>query len=89
MLESEIEKEATKEAWRRGWYSFKVLSQLNKGLPDRAYIKGGKTVYIEYKTAKGKLSPLQIKMASIFKEYGVSIHVSRSVEETMEILNNA
>ncbi|MGL4516789.1 MAG: VRR-NUC domain-containing protein [Shewanella sp.] len=89
MLERDIEKQSVAAAKTAGWYSFKVLSQLHKGLPDRAFIKDGKTVYIEYKTAKGELSPLQVKVAQTFAAHGVTIHVARSVADTMEILNNA
>lgn len=89
MLESKIEKESVKEAKKHGWYSFKVLSQLNKGLPDRAFIKNGLTVYIEYKQPGKKPTALQSKVHSIFAEHGVNVHVCTSVEETMEVLNSA
>ena len=88
MLESKIEKDSVKEAKKHGWYSFKVLSQLNKGLPDRAFIKNGKTVYIEYKQPGKKPKPLQSKVHQIFSDYGVKVHIATSAEETMEILNN-
>ncbi len=89
MRESEIESKSVKEAAKHGWYSFKLLANLNKGLPDRCFLNGGKVVFIEYKTATGKLSKLQTYMANKFGEHGVTVHVARSVEDTMEILNNA
>lgn len=89
MLESKIEKDSVKAATNAGWYSFKVLSQLNKGLPDRAFIKDGKTVYIEYKQPGKAVTKLQAKMHRIFSDHGVLVHVAHSVEETMGVLNNA
>lgn len=88
MLESKIEKDSVKEAKKHGWLSFKVLSQLNKGLPDRAFLKGGKTVYIEFKQPGKKPTKLQAKVHSSFLEHGVKVYISTSVSETMEILNN-
>jgi len=88
MLESKIEKDSVKEAKKHGWLSYKLLSQLNKGLPDRIYIKNGKTIYIEYKQPGKTVTALQAKVHKTFNEYGVNVHVVTSVNETMEILNN-
>lgn len=88
MLESKIEKDSVKEAKKNGWYSFKVLSQLNKGLPDRAFIKDGVTVYIEYKQPNKKPTALQSKIHSIFADHGIKVYICTSVSETMEVLNN-
>lgn len=89
MLESKIEKDSVKEAAKYGWFSFKVLSQLNKGLPDRAFIRDGKTVYIEYKRPGKVATQLQKKVHSIFLDHGVTVHICSSVGETMEVLSNA
>lgn len=89
MLESKIEKDSVKEAAKHGWFSFKVLSQLNKGLPDRAFIRNGKTIYIEYKQPGKDTTQLQKKVHSIFSNHGVTVHICHSVEETMEVLTNA
>ena len=88
MLESKIEKDSVKEAKANGWFSFKVVSPNFRGAPDRAFIKNGKTVYIEYKQPGKKPTPLQNKVHAIFSDYGVMVHIATSVEETMEILNN-
>ena len=88
MLESKIEKDSVKEAKKHGWFSFKVLSQLNKGLPDRAFIKDGKTIYIEYKQPSKSVTALQAKVHQIFADHGIKVHIATSVNETMGILNN-
>jgi hypothetical protein len=88
MLESKIEKDSVIAAEKLGWFSFKVVSPNFKGAPDRAYIKDGKTVYIEYKQPGKKPTPLQRKVHDIFANHGVTVHVSTSVEETLGILKN-
>ena len=88
MLESKIEKDSVKAAKELGWFSFKVLSQLNKGLPDRAYLKDGKTIYIEYKQPSKQPTKLQAKVHQIFAEHGVKVHIATSVDETIRILTN-
>ncbi len=89
MLESKIEKDSVAEAKKYGWFSFKVLSQLNKGLPDKCFIGHGKVVFIEYKQPGKKPTPLQSKVHQIFLDHGVTVHIATSVNETMEILNNS
>lgn len=88
MLESKIEKDSVKAAKKLGWYSFKVLSQLNKGLPDRAFIKDGLTVYIEYKQPGKQATALQSKVHQMFSDHGVKVHIATSAEETVRILTN-
>lgn len=88
MLESKIEKDSVNEAKKYGWFSFKLLSTLFKGLPDRVFIGHSKVVFIEYKQP-GKLpTPLQNKVHKIFADHGVKVHVATSVNETMRVLNN-
>ena len=89
MLESKIEKDSVKEAKKHGWFSFKVLSQLNKGLPDKCFLGHGKVVFIEFKQPGKSVTALQAKVHKIFADHGVTVHVATSVNETMEILNNS
>jgi hypothetical protein len=85
--ESSIERASVKMAQKSGWLSFKLPSQYNKGNPDRQYLKDGKTVYIEYKTATGRISPRQKVVHADFKDHGHTVHVCRSVKDTMVVLN--
>tara|TARA_R100001198_G_scaffold82714_2_gene55930 strand:+ start:123 stop:398 length:276 start_codon:yes stop_codon:yes gene_type:complete len=88
MLESKIEKDSVAEAKKHGWFSFKVVSPNFRGAPDRAFIKDGMTVYIEYKQPGKQPTKLQAKVHQTFLEHGVKVHVCTSVAETMEVLNN-
>lgn len=89
MLESKIEKDSAKEAAKHGWISYKFLSQLHKGLPDKVYLGHGKVVFIEYKQPGKKPTKLQEKVHQDFLKQGIKVHIATSVSETMEILNNS
>ena len=89
MLESKIESDSKKAASKFGWWGIKLLPMLIKGLPDVMYIGHGRVVFIEYKNEKGKLSRMQIHIHKKFKDHGITVHVCRSVDETIGVLNNA
>lgn len=44
----------------RGWYVIKIISASPNNLPDLIAFKKCYTLWVEVKTEKGKLSPLQI-----------------------------
>lgn len=86
MLEKDIEREATTEARKRGWLSYKFSSPAHRGVPDRVYIKDGRVVFIEFKTPRGRVSRLQERELAAINAAGVEAAVARSVEEALEIL---
>ena len=87
--ERDIEKSSVIAAKQIGWYGIKLLSSLMRGLPDRMFIGHGKVVFIEYKTQSGVLSPSQRAINRLFAQYGHTIHVARSVHDTIKVLENA
>jgi hypothetical protein len=88
MLESKIEKDSVIAAEKLGWWSVKLLSTLHKGIHDRMFIGHGKLVLIEYKQPGKKLSRMQEKVHKDFSDSGVKTYVSRSVKETIDILES-
>jgi hypothetical protein len=54
---------------------------LKAGMPDILIFYDGHPFGIELKTAKGKISAVQIKMFETLKEAGVHVFVCRSVDE--------
>lgn len=86
--ERDIEKASVVAAKLNGWYGIKLVTTLVKGLPDRMFIGYGKVVFIEYKNATGKISPMQKRIHAIFEQHGHTVHVARSVDETIKVLNN-
>lgn len=87
--EREIEKASTLAAKELGFFGIKLVTTLIKGLPDRMFIGHGKVVFIEYKREKGVLSPMQRRIHALFEQHGHTVHVCRSVDETIKVLNNA
>ena len=87
MLESVIEAGAIREAKKSGWWLIKLMPTIIAGLPDRIAIGQGRVVFLEFKTEKGKLTKLQKAIHRKFASHGIEVHVVRSKEETMGVLN--
>ena len=50
------------------------------------FLKGGRTIFIEAKTSKGKMSPGQITFRETIEKLGYAYHVVRSVDDVINIL---
>lgn len=78
-----IERPATKRARAAGWIAIKIGFE---GWPDHLYIKGGRYVWIEYKTPWGVEAPLQRNKIRKLTEAGCEAYFVDSVERACEIL---
>jgi len=87
MRESMIEKSVTQYAQSKGALSFKVLSVNQRGLPDRAYLYKGETVYIEYKATGRQPTAMQLKVHRDFLDVGVQVHVVNSIKQGLELID--
>ena len=59
------------------------------GEPDaQIYADGGRCFLIEIKTATGKLRPEQIGVAMMAERLGHKVHVCRSLEQFLNIIDN-
>jgi len=67
----------------RGWFVIRMQQGLgsHKGISDLVAVKEGLTVWIEVKTAKGKLSKHQQQFQKQIKEFGGIYIVVRGVED--------
>ena len=60
MLEKDLEKKIVTKAKQLGFLSYKFVSPSNRGVPDRIFIsKNGKVFFIEFKSPKRKIKPVQ------------------------------
>lgn len=89
MLESDIERAALRKAKKLGWWGIKLVPSIVAGLPDRMFLGHGKIVFIELKTAKGKVTPIQTAIHKRFDKCGIPVHICRSPDEVLEVLNAA
>lgn len=87
MLEKHLEKKITDKAKKLGFLVKKFVSPSNIGEPDRIFFnKEGKVFFIEFKSAKGKLSKMQEKKISELITYKQDVFVVNSEELGLEIL---
>ena len=70
-----------------GWYVIRVQQGLgaHRGLSDLICVKDGRTVFVECKTAKGKLSEHQQAFQDAIKEGGGEYRVARSIDDVMDM----
>ena len=87
MKEKQIESKIVKKAKELGFLTYKFSSPSNRGVPDRMFISPhGEVFFIEFKSAKGKLTKLQEKVIKDIGEYGVGVFIINSVEVGLQIL---
>ena len=84
--ERDLEKQCCKYARELGLAAVKLENNGNTGISDVAIIeKGGRTLYVEFKTETGVLSDEQ----KFWKEYlGYSCHTIRCYDEFCTIIDN-
>ena len=87
MREAQIEKAVCAYARRQGWLSYKFVSPSVAGVPDRLFIKGEKTLFIEFKSPTGRLSELQKAQIRRMRGYGAEIYVVNNVEDGKRIFD--
>jgi len=71
----------------RGWYVIRIQQSLgaHRGLSDLICVKEGRTVFLECKTASGKLSPDQQSFQEAIGAGGGEYVVARCLEDVMEL----
>ena len=81
--ESEIQAAIKAYLQYRGWLVIKIHQSLGsyRGIADLYALKNGRHVWIEVKTAKGRLSKDQEKFRDEVEAYGGVYIVARSVED--------
>lgn len=87
VLEREIEKKATDWAKRNGWWSRKFTSPAHRSSPDRIFAKRGVVVFVEFKRAGQKPTPLQAHEHVVMRGFGLLVFVIDSVEGLKDLLS--
>ena len=82
MLEKEIEARLVRKVKELGGIAYKFVSPAHRGVADRIVVlPHGNVVFVELKTATGKLSPLQEVFARDMERLGQNYIVLKSREE--------
>lgn len=87
MRESKIEKDCSEWAKQNGWLGFKFSSPNHKGVPDRLYIKGGLTVYVEFKAPGKKPTKLQERVIARMRKHGAIVHVIDNLGDFINVMS--
>jgi len=87
LLERDIERYLVRRAIEHGGKAYKWVSPGHVGVADRiVLLPGGVVWFVELKTAKGRLSPLQKVFAADMARMGINYIVIRSKGEVNELL---
>jgi Holliday junction resolvase len=76
MKEQDYQKKISDKLEKEGWYVIKLIKTNKNGIPDLIAIKEDKTIFIECKTLKGKLSKIQEFRLDELKAKGIECFVS-------------
>jgi len=90
--EAELHEEIFAECRRRGWIalhgSMAERTCRTLGEPDFVILAdGGRVLFVECKTRTGKLSPAQAALKFHAEKLGHTVHVVRSLEEFLAVVN--
>jgi VRR-NUC domain len=90
ILERDLEGYFTAQCKKLGIISLKLNVRYSRGWPDRIVVMPDQRVmWVELKRPGGKLSPLQAKIHTTFKQYGHVVHVIDSKEGIDHVLGTS
>lgn len=71
----------------RGWFVVRMQQGLgcHKGIADLYAIKGGRSVWVEVKTATGKQSPKQVEFQFCIESAGGEYRVARGIDDVSDL----
>jgi Holliday junction resolvase len=87
LKESDIQQAIKTWLMYQGWYVVKIHQSLgsHRGIADLYCIKAGRSVWIEVKTVKGRLSEHQEKYRTEIEAHGGEYLIARGIED-VEVL---
>lgn len=89
MKESEIEKILVREVKKLGGRAYKFVSPGNDGVPDRIVIfPNHQPIFVELKTDRGKLSPLQSVQIDRLLKLGQHVTVVKGIDGLIQFFQD-
>jgi hypothetical protein len=85
-LESKVEKDCVDWAQSQGWLTMKYTGE--RGYPDRIFIKGGATIWVELKREGNEPTKAQRYKIRKLKEAGADAYWTDSLEGLQTILES-
>ena len=87
-MERDVESWLGKQIIKMGGLFYKWVSPGNAGVPDRIVIlPGGEIHFVELKTDKGKLSPIQRHVQEVLKEKGCNVSTIYGMKEAEKLVS--
>lgn len=84
-----MERAATTYARKRGWLSYKFQSSGRAGVPDRLFVMpGGAVVFVEFKSPRGALTPLQRVAIDQLRAQGAAVLVCASLADFQVLVDD-
>lgn len=84
--EAKIERDTNRVAAKHGWVVRKLITEGNKGAPDRMYMRKGRIVFIEYKAPGEPPSPKQKIEHKRYRQNGFEVVVADNVKDALNAL---
>ena len=75
MKEQQLQAKKIKQLEALGWYVVKIIKCNKNGMPDLIAFKGKEFIFIEMKTAIGKISQLQKYRIEELRNHGFTVDV--------------
>ena len=91
-LEKDVEAHLRNEVLKLGGKAYKFVSPANRSVPDRIIIMpGGRVIFVEVKTTKGKLTKGQEREIKFLADMGCSVFTvygKKEVDEIIRLIKN-
>lgn len=87
MLEKNVELFLKDEIKKLGGVCYKFVSPGNSGVPDRIVILPARVYFVEVKTEKGRLSPIQKRQIKKLADLGQNVYVLYGAEDVRKFIN--
>tara|TARA_R100001591_G_C4334496_1_gene179022 strand:+ start:166 stop:408 length:243 start_codon:yes stop_codon:yes gene_type:complete len=80
MTEQQLQAKKIKQLENKGFYVIKLTTTNKNGIPDLIALRSDRpALFVEVKTPKGKVSPLQRYRIKELKKYGFEVEVCRGL----------
>lgn len=87
MREAQLQQKIVRLLRSLGYIVYKMDPTFQRGVPDLLVLApGGETTFLEVKTPKGTVSPIQAQHHKNLRALGFTVAVVRSVDEALDVL---
>ena len=90
MKEADIKKLITDYLQYTGWLVIRMPPSIysSKGIPDLCTMKNGRTIWLEIKSARGRLTPEQNTLGKLIRDKGgEEWYIVMSLEDVINVIN--